>query len=204
MSRSKSKTKQSEVLANSGKASRSARPTILLGLYGAVHSAAQDGVVAMAQEYGWHLVNLSCFEGFLPSYINPQGVLDEHIAGASEVENLRAQGCPVVRLGRLPHPEDHLLPALLPDYATAGRLAATHLAERGFKELGYVGYHKNEVAEILLESFYHLISRNAQYIRVLFLPARYLSHFRLNRARVLDNHLFGPERRKTPYLIPPK
>jgi LacI family transcriptional regulator len=132
---------------------RSDRPTVLIGLFESVNSTTMDGILAAAHEYGWRLQHLSFFDGFLPPDLEVHGVIDEHLAGESEVEHLREDGCPVVRLGKLPNPHDHLLPAVLPDYAAAGRLAAMHLAERGFRELGYVGYQFNEVAETIGVAF---------------------------------------------------
>ncbi len=48
--------------------------------------------------------------------------------------------CPAVRLGLLPHPDDRILPAVLPDIVASGRLAAEHFALRGFKTVAFVGY----------------------------------------------------------------
>ena len=52
---------------------------------------------------------------------------------------LRTLGCPAVRLGRLPHPKDDLLPAVLPDFSATGRLAVDHFAERQFRHVAYIG-----------------------------------------------------------------
>ena len=54
--------------------------------------------------------------------------------------HLRRIDCPAVRLGRLPDPSDDILPAVLPDLALSGRMAAEHFSVRKFRQVAFVGY----------------------------------------------------------------
>jgi len=97
-------------------------------------------ILRLAHEWEWEL------RGTWVS--QDEWLLDRRLAGAlitelptsSSAQRLREIGCPVVRLGALPHPDDDVLPAVLPDQATAGRLAAEHFAARRFKSVAYAGY----------------------------------------------------------------
>lgn len=88
---------------------------------------------------GWRLINLASYEGKLPQGIVPRGALVSFMPDDPLVLKLQESGCAVVRIGMWPHPLDWRLPAVLPDPVAAGRLAAQHFAERGFRHVGYVG-----------------------------------------------------------------
>jgi LacI family transcriptional regulator len=62
-------------------------------------------------------------------------------------------GVTVVRLGEFPHPQDHEMPAVLPDIAAAGRLAADHFAEREFRHVAYIGHQPWKGAKTRYDGF---------------------------------------------------
>lgn len=59
----------------------------------------------------------------------------------------------MVRIGKAPNPEDAALPAVLPDMAAAGRMAAQHFAARGFRHVGFVGHDPWSLHKELYSSF---------------------------------------------------
>lgn len=86
----------------------------------------------------WELLDLSLTRGAIPEDKRPIGALVDRLPSDSVVKSLRRMHCPVVRIGYLPHPNDHMVPAVLPDLTTAGRLAADYLARRGFQNLAKI------------------------------------------------------------------
>lgn len=98
--------------------------------------------VEYAREWGWDLRAwwLSNFEW--PTDKQVAGVLfgsalsDKLAKTFSWRDNI-----PAVRIGHHPHPDDALLPAVLPDLAAQGRLAVDHFHQRGFKDVGFIGFN---------------------------------------------------------------
>jgi len=106
-----------------------------------------------ARARGWRLFNIKYHFNRLPSGIVPQGALVDLLPDHELVLGLRKAGVPVVRLGSLPHPDDALVPAVLPDQEAEGRLAADHFHERGFRDVGYVGNDPWSDHQWLFEGF---------------------------------------------------
>jgi len=100
---------------------------------------------------GWRLINLN-YTGW-PKGFTPHGALIEALPDHELVMKLRKYGCPIVRIGRLPHPEDHLVPVVLPDHIAEGRLAAEHFHKRGFRHVGFFGHDPWSDAKLLYEGF---------------------------------------------------
>lgn len=92
---------------------------------------------AMAR--GWDPLDVDLTGQEFLSAIRPQFAIVNGLPDDPLCVKLRDLGCKIVRLGRLSHPMDDLMPAVLPDYIAQGRLAAEHFAERGFRHVGYVG-----------------------------------------------------------------
>lgn len=109
--------------------------------------------MSAAGQYGWDLYDLSFSDAQIPSFITPHGAIVQFLQGAPDMDQFRSYGCKTVRIGRFPHPEDNEFPAVMPDYVAAGRMAASHLADRGFKHLGNISYHNHEMAQALWEGF---------------------------------------------------
>jgi LacI family transcriptional regulator len=100
---------------------------------------------------GWQMVNL--FYSPLPEGIVPVGALCDALPDQSSIVQLRRLGLPVVRIGKLPHPDDDKVPAVLPDFVAEGFLAAEHFFERGFRNVGYFGRDPWSDAQALFEGF---------------------------------------------------
>jgi len=100
-----------------------------------------DLLFELADAWGWDLLSIDQLEGRIPPDLPLSGALITDLPNSALARELLKRGCPTVRLGRLPHPQDKKVPAVLPDQAKAGRLAAEHFVERRFKELGIVTYN---------------------------------------------------------------
>lgn len=110
-------------------------------------------LVEIARARGWRLLDLTYRAGTLPAGVTPSGAILGELPSGKLTRQLLKRGCPVVRLGTLPHPKDNLVPAVMHDMPAAGRLAAEYLAERGFRHLGYVGHKPWSAKRPLYEGF---------------------------------------------------
>jgi LacI family transcriptional regulator len=126
------------------------RPRVILSLGG---GPAVRGILDAAQPYHWAFEELRFFGGALPPGPPPQGAIVNLLPTDDVVRRLRELGCPVVRLGRLPHPDDDMMPAVLLDLIARGRMAAEHFEERGFKHVGYVGRNPWSDMQDLYDAF---------------------------------------------------
>lgn len=90
-------------------------------------------------ELRWQVVDLNAFTLRLPAEVRFSGALVKCLPTDELAKNLLKQGVPTVRLGRLPNPDDPRLPAVILDQTAAGRLAAEHFVQRGFKHVGAAG-----------------------------------------------------------------
>lgn len=116
---------------------RHAPPLVLLcGL----HRDAIEPMLGLAREWGWELRGTWISSDDWPDNRPFAGALLAGLPTASLARQLSEAGCPAVRFGALPHPGDSELPAVLPDLAAAGRLAAEHFATRNFRQVAYAGY----------------------------------------------------------------
>ncbi len=126
------------------------RPRVLLSVK---HDAALDAIIKQARAYDWDLLDLELTGGAVLKDIPPSGALVGKLPTDPLVKSLRKLGIPIVRIGHLPHPQDHLVPAVLPDQVVAGRLAADHFVARGFEHLAHVGHIPWSLAKPLHEGF---------------------------------------------------
>jgi LacI family transcriptional regulator len=90
-------------------------------------------------EEGWGLVCLRLTRGVLPKDPAPFAAVVKYPPLDPRLASLIASGCPVIRIGNYPHHADSKIPAVVPDKAAEGRLAAEHFAERGFRHLAFIG-----------------------------------------------------------------
>ncbi len=111
-------------------------------------------IVEEGRRRGWTLADLRLCGGRPPPGLVCQGAIVSDMPDSGLVAALRQTGCTVVRLGRLPHPQDASLPAVLSDFAAAGRLAAEHFSERQFSHVGYVGFQPWSDAKGLYDAFH--------------------------------------------------
>ena len=116
---------------------RRERPLVLVNFVGG--QTGRERFYERAAELGWQLLDLHHRRGDMPSGIKVRAAMINVIPTDDEVATIMKLDCPVVRIGRLPHPMDPRVPAVMPDMPAAGRMAAEHFAERGFKHVGYVG-----------------------------------------------------------------
>ncbi|MBI1338349.1 MAG: helix-turn-helix domain-containing protein [Phycisphaera sp.] len=103
------------------------------------NEALEHRLVEVAETKRWRLVALETYDGHVPARLALRGALVSGVPDMPTALELRASGVPTVRIGNLPHPDDHLMPAVLPDKRAFGRLATEHFAQRGFKHIGFVG-----------------------------------------------------------------
>jgi len=97
-------------------------------------------MVERARAQGWGVLDLALYGGNLPPGTAVAGAFVDKLPNDPLVTELMAREVPTVRLGRLPHPEDGRIPAVIPDRIAAGRLAAEHFSERKFRDVGFVCY----------------------------------------------------------------
>lgn len=112
------------------------QPTVLLHYVG---DELLRGILKPARERGWRLVDMAVTQGGIPRGCSPIGAIIGLPVDHPAMSWLQGLDCPVVRVGLLPHPLDHHVPAAIVDYRAAGRLAAEHFAERNFKHVVYIG-----------------------------------------------------------------
>jgi LacI family transcriptional regulator len=93
-----------------------------------------------ASERGWRLTEFMMLEAARPMGLELAGAITTLLPDDPLVEKLRSWGCPTVRLGRIEHPDDGEIPAVLADFVELGRLAAEHFIVRGFRNLALVGH----------------------------------------------------------------
>jgi len=110
-------------------------------------------LLSLARQRDWQLVGLSKFDGLLPNTISVAGAIVTWLPAEPEVADLLEAGVPTVRIGHLPHPDDPRVPAVVTDLSACGRIAAEHLAERGFKHVAIAQRQVHSDNESLFEAF---------------------------------------------------
>jgi LacI family transcriptional regulator len=131
---------------------RRARPVVIVSTkFRELTEPTRDAIVEQALKFEWNLLDLNFTRDEIPPGLSPSGALVSALPTDPLVKRLRRMGCPVVRLGMLPHPLDARVPAVLLDWTAAGRLAATHFAERGLRNFGCVDLQANTLYEPLYE-----------------------------------------------------
>lgn len=116
-------------------------------------SPAPPRLLELARQLRWKLVNLAGFAGRLPPRTVFGGAMGVWLPTDAVVMALRERGVPVVRIGQRPHPQDNRVPAVMPDRAAAGRLAAEHFASLGFDHVAYIGRRPWAGNEALFDAF---------------------------------------------------
>lgn len=94
-------------------------------------------IIDAARDWGWEFLDIVLTHGYVPAEPAPCGAIMDCAPTDPLAKRLRQMGLPIVRMGWLPHRLDAEIPAVLPDHAATGRLAAEHFAERGFKHVAY-------------------------------------------------------------------
>lgn len=145
-------------------------------------------------ELRWQVVDLNAFQLRPPDQMKFAGALLSCLPTEPFAQRLLAKGVPAVRLGNLAHPDDHLMPAIVPDQLANGRLAAEHFAERGFVHMGFVGYTPWRDRQLLYEGYHsravelgrecHLLSLDEDELRSKVTPT--LSFHSIQKQYVID------------------
>lgn len=112
-----------------------------------------SALIEIAKQRRWHLISLSTYNGYIPPELELKGALIDGLPDSHLAMMLRQRNVPAVRVGRLPHPQDDILPAVVPDTYAMGQLAAEHFAERDFKHIAFVGRDPWCENKILYEGF---------------------------------------------------
>jgi len=112
-----------------------------------------DAVVSLlldeAANRGWRLIDLALSTGVLANDQLPIGAIVSLLPDDAETAQLRAMGCPMVRIGRLEHPGDDSLPCVIPDYTAAGQRAVDYFVQRGFKDIALVSHAESLITPLL-------------------------------------------------------
>ena len=106
-----------------------------------------------ARRRNWRLINLVYLDATEIPDVQFDGAIMDLLPTHTLMQQLQQRNCPIIRLGRLPHPEDDKVLAVLPDRNAEGTLAAEHFYERGFQHVGYVGRAPWGDHQTLYESF---------------------------------------------------
>ena len=110
-------------------------------------------ILAETQARGWRLLHLQHSNYVVPPRLEIDGALLLATYNDPRIRKALTRVRAAVRLGSAPAPEARRFPAVLPDQAAEGRLAAGHFAERGFRQVGYVGSRPLQELRPLFESF---------------------------------------------------
>lgn len=105
-----------------------------------------------ADQRGWRLMDFEFAEGLFVDD-KPDGAIVIWLPTPEVSSRLKELGCPTVRIGRLPDPNDAHAPAVLPDHREAGRLAADYFVERGFRHLALVGHQAMRILPAVEQGF---------------------------------------------------
>jgi len=136
--------------------SRVSKPLILVAAEFNVEMADDlvDVLVDQADARGWKLLDIHMTGGSLSGEQTPAGALVTALPDEQVTQHVLETGCPVVRIGRLEHPDDSSsMPAVLPDYQQAGRMAVDYFAERGFRDLALVGHAQMKLKQSIEAGF---------------------------------------------------
>lgn len=97
----------------------------------------------------WKLLNYHLLREALVSEERPAGAIVTFLPSDPEAEEVQAIGCPIVRVGRLPHPGDAAMPCVIPDFSAAATMAVKYLAGRGFRDLAMIGHRSSDITSIV-------------------------------------------------------
>lgn len=105
-----------------------------------------DGLLEEARRRGWSLLDLSLTTGVLADLPSPAGAITTRLPDDPISLQLRSLGVPVVRLGKLEHPEDSpLIPVVYPSHREHGRMIAEYFADRRFGQLACVMHEGHQM-----------------------------------------------------------
>jgi LacI family transcriptional regulator len=119
----------------------------------------RHGILEKSIEHELKIIDLYFSNGVIPSDLtNIVGAIVRLLPDHPTVIKLIKEGIPVIRCGLFPHPLDHTIHTVLPNWGLTGQLAANHFLERGFLNFGVVC----NGPEIGLEELYHSFQINIE------------------------------------------
>ena len=118
---------------------RGDQPTILLVADDTVIEEQKLQLLDLCRARGWKLLESRFRAQLWPTNRPPRGAIVSSMYG-EHIDELIRRGCPTVRVGRAPHPNDPQIPAAVPDLLATSRMAAEHFAERSFRHVAFAGY----------------------------------------------------------------
>jgi LacI family transcriptional regulator len=111
-------------------------------------------LLELGKEHHWQFKSLGKYSGHMPGSLQVRGALvSVEEPDTPEILELRARGIPTVRIGRLPHPDDRVVPAVMTDRPEIGRQAADYFARRDFQHVAYVGREPWEYDRQMYDAF---------------------------------------------------
>lgn len=103
------------------------------------HADIVNGVLRHAAARGWHVDLQTCLSGHLPRRWTGHGIITQFGSDRDQFLRLLEQtGCPAVSLNN--NDPDIPIPRVSTDGKLAGRLAAEHLLERGFRSFAFYAH----------------------------------------------------------------
>ena len=97
-------------------------------------------LIEQMRQRNWRMLQAGLVARSLKRKLAPAGAVTTFLPTHPQIAELLQMDCPVVRLGRREHPDDSAVPAVLPDWTQAGRMAADHFAERGFANMAVLSH----------------------------------------------------------------
>jgi len=118
------------------------------------------GVLKVKRDLDWDIVDLRWTDDALPKDVQPDGAIICYGPENAMVRNLKKLACPMVRICGVPLPSDDTVPDIVADLELAGRMAADHFAERGYKHVAYLGHKPWSNARHMYEAFADQAKKN--------------------------------------------
>lgn len=132
-----------------GVTDRDDRPLILIDLDDLAALAIRDEAV----KRNWRLVNAKVFGKIIPQGISPAGVLGHGGQQDDFTKALLNRGVPYVRVGHFPCHYWNSIPSVFAAFEDTGPLAARFFADRGFRNLAFVGSIPKSDGQMIYRGF---------------------------------------------------
>lgn len=116
------------------------------------HSDIVNGVIRHAADRGWHVDLQTCLSGTLPNRWSGDGIVTQMAGEAvAHLKSVAGPRCPIVSLNN--NAPDIDVPTVGPDTRLAGRVAAEHLLDRGFKSFAFYSRENSPAASTRCREF---------------------------------------------------
>ena len=112
-----------------------------------------DQIGEEARSRNWRILHLWFCDYILPKHLEIKGAIVDSLPDHISVRELQNQGCKVVRIGRVIHELDSVVPAIIFDLEAQGVMAAEHFFERGFSDVCYFGRKPWSNSQLFFNAF---------------------------------------------------